>query len=276
MRVSESEDSDDDDEEEWDCQPVSTTLAGGIIGPILKLEGLENLPADIAKDFVNEGAAISGNSVLSVAGATKTARSLRIPTASAAQLRTKGVKGFKGSKGLKENNGLGPMQITSDNFLSFPSETQQEDNIFDAGGRRRLEVTGERKILVVRINTVGFLESEPAVGVDQLSDTVFGTGGDNVTVVSQFDDCSIGQLTFLPVNITENSAVGVLEVEVNTTDQDDIAIRELVTDKINKELNNSLPHYPDSSNGFLNESAAFDHVLYCMPPNTTLISIACK
>lgn len=96
--------------------------------------------------------------------------------------------------------------------------------------QRRL-MTGERTVLVVRIQaadaTTGFSESE-------LSNSVFGGGGDAVNLRDQYLKCSHNQLTFNP---TTHSGVnnGVVTVDIRPetiTGRDDSTIRNIVNSKL--------------------------------------------
>lgn len=131
-----------------------------------------------------------------------------------------------------------------------------------------------KKVLVVRVKTsVDRTTATPS----QLSDSVFGTSGDPVNLSSQYAACTHGKLTFSPLqklNTGDPSldAPGVYEVEVSTSSRDHEFIREAITDKLNADWPNTP--LPEVSWGDLNSNVPFDHVMYCMPPGTSM-GIAC-
>lgn len=137
-------------------------------------------------------------------------------------------------------------------------EKKPEDG---SGGRRLVETTGTRSVLVVRVI---LSDGSPDNSTAQLSDSVFGTFGDVVNLASQTDDCSFGALNFVPApnrkvkgkggaRITD----GVTEVTVNsysTADKDDqIGMRIAIQDKL-QEIFQVGSH----------EELA-DHLMFCLP-----------
>lgn len=141
---------------------------------------------------------------------------------------------------------------------------------------RRLQTSGvKKKVLVIRVKTQAGTTTASA---DTISDKIFGTSGDPVNLSSQYDDCSYGKLTFSSLNRLNFGdpaldAPGVYEVEVATSTRNHEQLRELITDKLNDDWPNTP--LPDVSWGDLNGASRFDHIMYCMPPDTDM-GIACK
>jgi len=251
-------------EYEWQCQLLqNTTAAEGKRGKILAFEDLENLEPGTVDQFE------SGWSLLTLLGVTTTSKGIKIPKGAKATLvSTKGSKGSKGRKGEVNKRSVG------DNFFDFTEgDAQTEDNIFHFGGRRLQTVA--RKVLVIRVKMPS---SATTATVDQLSDSVFGTFGDQVNLKSQYDACSFGKLTFEPLLALNPGdplldADGVYEVEIGSDIQNHVDLREAITDKLNADFANT--NLPDNSNDPLDETVPFSNVLYCMPPGV-MTSIACE
>lgn len=206
---------------------------------------MNNLPPGTVRKFK------SGASVLSIPGATVNAAGIHIPVAAAASV------------------------VDYDAKQELPTKIGHGDNFF-ASGSRKLEFGNiDKKVLVVRVKTwAGQTTATP----NQLSDSVFGTDGDPVNLSSQYNACTHGKLTFSPIQSLNTGdpsldAPGVYEVEVATSTTNHETLRELITDKLNADFPNTP--LPDVSWGELNSNVPFDHVLYCMPPETSM-GIACK
>ena len=100
--------------------------------------------------------------------------------------------------------------------VNFEFGTRQPDN-----GRRRLAiVTGDKPILVVKvIDSEGRARAEER---SEISDDIFGSFSDTMTLKSQMYDCSFGQLNIVPGVIPgkpEETAgsPGVIEVTINVS-----------------------------------------------------------
>ena len=113
------------------------------------------------------------------------------------------------------------------------------------GNTRRLAmVTGVKPILVVRVtDSAGLVSSESAT---LISDNIFGTSGDTMTLKSQMYDCSFGQLNItagLPTNPDPNEvAPGVVEVDINISlNNRRSTIRNAVTTAVQAKLGTTLP-----------------------------------
>ena len=124
----------------------------------------------------------------------------------------------------------------------------------DSFGNRKL-ATVARKVLVLRIvasdKTTNATEAE-------LSNKVFGGGGDVLNLKSQFNRCSNGQVQFEPM--TSNTIVGpdgVYTVNLPSTivtDSSDVVIRDAAVDKATRDL----------APGKTLKSIT-DHVMVCIP-----------
>lgn len=135
---------------------------------------------------------------------------------------------------------------------------------------RRLQTdTVDKKVLVVRVKTWA---ATTTPSVRELSDSVFGSSGDPVNLSTQYDKCSYGKMTFSPTRLNDGDptlrASGVYEVEIATSSRDHEVLREMIADKLNADFPNTP--LPDVSWGVLDERVPFDHVMYCMPPGTSM------
>lgn len=121
-----------------------------------------------------------------------------------------------------------------------------------AGGRK---YTGDRKVLVVRVKAD---DARTSVSQSELSDSVFGTSGDPVTVASQFAACSHGKLTLSPAihpGTSKNDAIGstVVTIPGSVDGKKMDSVRNLVTRALNEKFNVTNP------------AELADHVMYCLP-----------
>jgi len=114
--------------------------------------------------------------------------------------------------------------------------------------KRRLAITGQKKVLVVRADAI---DGMTTANIATLSDNIFGTSGDSVTLKSQYDECSYGKLTFEPYD-----DIGVIDVELNSNVQgaDKFAVQ-------NAMMNAASDRFGDLP-------LQFDHVMLCVPPGT--------
>jgi hypothetical protein len=82
--------------------------------------------------------------------------------------------------------------ISGDNVILSTGE----EIIFGQTSRRKLlEKTGDRYFLAVRVTA---LDKAVAATAASVSDNIFGTNGDPVNMVSQFDACSYGKFKIIP------------------------------------------------------------------------------
>jgi hypothetical protein len=113
---------------------------------------------------------------------------------------------------------------------------------------RRLGAFGQRKVLVVRGDAY---DRSTSANMATLSNNIFGTLGDKVTLVSQYEKCSYGKLTFEPYD-----GSGVVEVDINdyVDGADKFEVQDAMADA--------------ASEMFGDLSEQFDHVMLCLPPGT--------
>jgi hypothetical protein len=229
---------------EWNCQLLSSSAAaGGKRGKIIKLDKLYNLPDGTVQQFQ------SGSSVLTIPGAKVSSAGIQIPMGAAAT-------------------------IDDSTESKLPTKLVQAHTLFSHGGRKLQTSTVDKKVLVVRVKTQ---VATTTASVNELSDSVFGTYGDPVNLSTQYDQCSYGKMTFSPTTLNSGDpslpAPGVYEVEIATSSTDHEVLRGMITDKLNDDFPNTP--LPEVSWGELDERVPFDHVMYCMPPGTSM-GIACK
>jgi hypothetical protein len=113
---------------------------------------------------------------------------------------------------------------------------------------RRLGAFGKRRVLVVRADAY---DKSTSADMATLSNNIFGTSGDSVTLKSQYEECSHGQLTFIPYDES-----GVIEVELEGYVEG--------SSKFN--VQDAMVNAASSRFGYLPDE--FDHVMLCMPPGT--------
>lgn len=115
--------------------------------------------------------------------------------------------------------------------------------------QRRLRPLGVKRLLVVRADAY---DGSTTADVAELSDDIFGTSGDKVTLKSQYRKCSHGKLTFEPYD----GEGGVIEVELdrNVNGEKQFDIQDAMIDAAEKLVGN------------LADKA--DHVMLCLPKGT--------
>ena len=74
-------------------------------------------------------------------------------------------------------------------------KNKKTSSITPWGNRRRLSINGTKTVLMVRVNAADVDNSHTE---EELSDAVFGTNGRQVSLQSQYSDCSHGKLNFEP------------------------------------------------------------------------------
>jgi hypothetical protein len=127
----------------------------------------------------------------------------------------------------------------------------------NGNGRRLARVVGDKSVLVVRVIAQDFSTSS---SVSDLSDNVFGTNGDPVNLKSQYEDCSYNKLRFNPTQ-DPRTTNGVYEVTISSfiSRGNRRASKENVMDAVSSRLTAELGDLPSQ----------FDHVMYCLPPQTS-------
>jgi hypothetical protein len=122
---------------------------------------------------------------------------------------------------------------------------------------RELAITGDKKVLVVRIKGTDF---STTADMNALSDAVFGTSGDPVNLKERFNACSNGTLTMGPYEGTTDTGVtidgGVAEVDIDFNVAGEKS--GTVANWAKTAATNLLGDLPSQ----------FDHVMFCIPPNT--------
>ena len=113
---------------------------------------------------------------------------------------------------------------------------------------RKLAVTGRKKMLVVRADAK---DHSTTADMATLSNNIFGTAGDTVTLKSQYDACSYGQLIFEPYE--ENGGVVEVDIRGKVEGVDKFRVEDLMIAGA-EEITGGLEQ--------------FDHVMLCLPPGT--------
>jgi hypothetical protein len=117
---------------------------------------------------------------------------------------------------------------------------------------------GTRTVLAVKVqaNNKGV-----SVSKSEISDSIFGTFGDQVNLRSQYNDCSHGKLDFAPaqnrngLNIKIRNGVVTVPVDVSTSQGNSMMVNQ-VTAEIRRQF------------GVSSLSDIADHFMYCLPEGT--------
>lgn len=218
---------------QWDCQLLPWTPAA--MGKSGKIVKLDDI-YNLPEDTIQQFK--SGGSVLTIPGATVESAGIKFPLGAQAKVVE--------------------LNVTDGDTLLSP------------GGGTFHPAAGNKKVLAIRVKT---RSASTTASAAQLSDSVFGTSGDPMNLVSQYDACSYGKLTFSPLTSLNSGdpsldAPGVYEVELDTSSMDHEYLREAITDKLNADWPGTP--LPSVSWGELDESVPFDYVMYCLPPGTNM------
>ena len=132
--------------------------------------------------------------------------------------------------------------------------------------RHLATTSGIKSVLVVRV-----IASNAQTGFSnaELSDSVFGTDGDQVNLKTQYNKCSHEQFQIAPAtnklsilddnNINKDIVNGATTVTIAagvTADDDDETMRNQITDALNAQFGVGSP------------TQLADHVMYCLPPGS--------
>jgi hypothetical protein len=147
----------------------------------------------------------------------------------------------------------------SDSEEDDVSLEDEEANVFD---NQRALANVQNKVLVVRVQandkTTSFSEA-------QLSDSIFGTNGDQVNLKERFASCSYDELTMEPYSGTTSTGVtlpstgnrvGVVTVTINSN------VKKVDVDTVEDRV-------VAAAEDMLGDlQSQFDHVMLCIPPGT--------
>ena len=140
--------------------------------------------------------------------------------------------------------------IDDDNYRHERDEKINEHwRVLQSRQRRRLRPIRKRRMLVIRADAS---DSSTSADAAQLSNDIFGTSGDRVTLKSQYRKCSHGKVLFAPYD----DDTGVVEVQLdgNVNGKDKFTIQDAMLNAATEMLGN------------LTDQA--DHVMLCMPKGT--------
>ncbi len=135
----------------------------------------------------------------------------------------------------------------------YMDESGEGDNMrwrrLQSQRQRRLHPLGRKRLLVVRADAN---DESTSADVSELSNEIFGTSGDRVTLKSQYRKCSHGKLTFEPYD----GDTGVIEVQLdrNVNGEAKFDIQDAMIDAAEKVVGN------------LADLA--EHVMLCLPKGT--------
>lgn len=129
-----------------------------------------------------------------------------------------------------------------------------------ADGRRRLSaITGERKVLIVRVKANDSVtSSSKAVLAREILGVESDDGEtDGFNLATGFRDCSYNKLTFVPTDYSKaKNGVYTVKINTNVVNKKFTEVRNIVLDQLRSDF---------SMNNLNN---VFDHVMICMPPGT--------
>ncbi len=128
-------------------------------------------------------------------------------------------------------------------FIPYERKTFNFNKMVDDGARRHLSRTvGDKPYLVVKVtDSEGRKRGE---STDQISDDIFGTYGDQMTLKSQMEACSYGKLGITAgVGDQHESSPGVIEVTIDKSlvGNSRWTIRQAVTHEVQSLLGHTLP-----------------------------------
>eukprot|EP00978_Attheya_sp_CCMP212_P032663 scaffold128579_cov67-Attheya_sp.AAC.1 len=126
--------------------------------------------------------------------------------------------------------------------------------------------TGEQTVLMIR---VVFADAAPTLSVSELSDEVFGTGGDTFTMKSQFAACSYNSFTIEPFagtlpsqqNIQISNGVHEITLGSNAIGMKSRELEFLITAQLNADLGASWQ-----------STSGIELVMYCLPPGVEVFT----
>ena len=125
--------------------------------------------------------------------------------------------------------------------------------------RRRLKTTGNRSVLVVRVEAKDFSTS---ASEEELARKVFGIGDstgvtDSWNLSSGFDQCSYGQLKFEPAQYDAvKDGVYTVSIDQNVKGARHVDVRTAALNSLRSDFGTS------------DLKALYDHVMLCIPPGT--------
>lgn len=203
-------------------------------GDTIPLQGTNEQISEM-RMLLNQGALVSSESTVAIAS---------IGSVYAADELEGGIAGVTTADGSGTVVTLPPGSIQLDN-----SNVNNEEN-----NRRRLNMyEGPKKALVVRVTDRS--GRGPAEDANYLSDKIFGSYGDSVTMASGFKACTFGKLTFTSDSGSSTlnnkmDAPGVVDIRINEdlTKIDQSQLRSLILKEVKNKLGVSLPN-------------VFDHVM---------------
>ena len=195
----------EEDDEEIECEMNPTDIENGYSGISLTFD-MTNEQKTTLKQMWKRGEFISNESTLDITGLKFDNKKIVVPKKF--KVTDKISKKWNNIKNKKneEERGKEVKQASP----SKRRDLQQE--VVDYGPQ-----TNDKNVLVVRITDInGLARPEDAY---QISDDVFGTYGDAVTMKSQLESCSMGRLTInaggIPSHEEYYAAPGVIDITID-------------------------------------------------------------
>ena len=239
--------------EEFVCDIDPTDAPGGYSGLTRKL-GLSDEQRLSLENMLMDGSLIPGESKLVISGMTGgmqfNSQEIQVPK----ELHVlEHVVFVDSQQPLNSSNGIDEKLLFSDNKDEKPNDDHGGDQHPRNSLFKRRELvsfgshTGNKPMLVVKVTAANGARPEtPAV----ISDDVFGTSGDAVTLKSQLNACSMGRLTVIPgdnnsgqINQSVYSAPGVISVTIDEyiSSGNRLAVENAVKIAVQKKLGVTLP-----------------------------------
>lgn len=251
------------EEEEFVCELDATDAPGGYTG-LTRTLGLSNEQKLKFKNMWMGGKLTPGKSKLKISGVAEgvlfNSQEIQVPPGldimNAINLDTLIVGNIEMDQSINTNSSVfvdeGDNQILTEDPIDDGQPSLSVDNEKHGLFNRNLQSfgshTGNKPMLVVKVTDVNGLAPDETPAV--ISDDVFGTLGDSVTLKSQLYACSMGRLTVIAgdnnsgrINQSVYDAPGVVSVtiDVSLTANTPGVIRNAVTKAVQNKLGVTLP-----------------------------------
>lgn len=129
------------------------------------------------------------------------------------------------------------------------------------GGQRHLaQTSGTRSVLVVRVTAPNSPQSTSAIS---MTNSIFGIGGEQHSMASQYSSCSFGKIAFVPANGYSGIVNGVLDLVLPTS------VVNINVETIENSMKIAVKNALNITN---NLDSSFSNIMFCMPKGAMLTS----
>jgi len=150
-----------------------------------------------------------------------------------------------------------PEAIIDDDTIIISKNTALEVISYSGIQSDETYFIGNRVVLAVKIDAI---DTETSLSTSQISDTLFGTGNDTVTMSSQVSSCSYNQLNFIPFNGTTPTG----EVVINGVGE--LFLPFNLIEKFNFQMEYKILNRIEKKYGALKDFV--DHIILILPENS--------